>query len=134
MRHYEIVFLVHPNQSEQVPGMVERYRAMIAEQNGKVHRLEDWGRRTLAYSLKKVKKAHYLLMNIECSQATLAEIENIFKFNDAVLRHMVVRRDFAIVDPSPMMGEDRTASAKEKMPRVTPEAKVEAAVTSEEQV
>ena len=103
MRHYEVVFLVHPDQSEQVPNMLNRYQATIKEKNGTVHRLEDWGRRQLAYPINKVHKAHYILMNIECDQATLDEITTAFKFNDAVMRHMVTRYQQAITEPSPMM-------------------------------
>ena len=103
MRHYEIVFLVHPDQSEQVPAMIERYRSMIESEGGKIHRLEDWGRRQLAYPIAKVHKAHYVLMNIESSQATLNELVGMFRFNDAVLRHLVVRCDTAITEPSPLV-------------------------------
>lgn len=103
MRHYEIVFLVHPDQSEQVPAMVERYRSMIESAGGKVHRLEDWGRRQLAYPIAKVHKAHYVLMNIECGQATLNELISMFRFNDAVLRHLVVRREEAVTEPSALV-------------------------------
>ena len=103
MRHYEIVFLVHPDQSEQVPAMVERYRSMIESEGGKVHRLEDWGRRQLAYPIAKVHKAHYVLLNIECAQATLNELVGMFRFNDAVLRHLVVRREAAVIEPSPLI-------------------------------
>ena len=92
MRHYEIVFLVHPDQSEQVPAMVERYRGMIENDGGKIHRLEDWGRRQLAYPIQKIHKAHYVLLNIECNRAVLEELENAFRFNDAVLRKMVIQR------------------------------------------
>ena len=102
MRHYEIVFLVHPDQSEQVPAMVERYRSMIESEGGKVHRLEDWGRRQLAYPLAKVHKAHYVLMNIEADTKTLDELTGAFRFSDAVLRHLVVAMDAAVTDPSPM--------------------------------
>ena len=101
MRHYEIVFLVHPDQSEQVPAMIERYKGMIASGGGHVHRLEDWGRRQLAYPLAKVHKAHYVLMNIETDQ-TLGELTGSFRFSDAVLRHLVVNMDAAVSDPSPM--------------------------------
>ncbi|MCU0842816.1 MAG: 30S ribosomal protein S6, partial [Thiobacillaceae bacterium] len=90
MRHYEIVFIVHPDQSEQVPAMVERYRNLITGNGGQIHRLEDWGRRQLAYTIQKVHKAHYLLMNIECDQATLDELEHGFRFNDAILRHLII--------------------------------------------
>jgi small subunit ribosomal protein S6 len=103
MRHYEIVFLVHPDQSEQVPAMVERYRAMITTGGGKVHRLEDWGRRQLAHSINKVHKAHYVLMNVECDQATLTELVGAFRFSDAVLRHLVMGRDDAVSEPSPLV-------------------------------
>ncbi|HEY3859199.1 MAG TPA: 30S ribosomal protein S6 [Gammaproteobacteria bacterium] len=103
MRHYEIVFLVHPDQSEQVPAMVERYRSMIETAGGKVHRHEDWGRRQLAYPIAKVHKAHYVLLNIECGQATLNELISMFRFNDAVLRHMVVRREEAVTEPSALV-------------------------------
>jgi len=103
MRHYEIVFMVHPDQSEQVPGMVERYKAAITESGGKVHRLEDWGRRQLAYPIDKIHKAHYILLNVECSQAALDELSSNFRFNDAVLRNMVIRRDDAVTAESPMI-------------------------------
>ena len=102
MRHYEIVFLVHPDQSEQVPAMIERYKGIIAAGDGRVHRLEDWGRRQLAYPLAKVHKAHYVLMNIETDQKTLDELTGAFRFSDAVLRHLVVNMDSAVTDPSPM--------------------------------
>ena len=110
MRHYEIVFIVHPDQSEQVPAMVDRYRTMVSTQGGRVHRLEDWGRRQLAYPIQKVHKAHYVLMNIECPLATINELENGFKFNDAVLRHLIVALDEAVVAPSPMMKEEKARS------------------------
>jgi small subunit ribosomal protein S6 len=103
MRHYEICFLVHPDQSEQVPAMLERYRSLVEGANGKIHRVEDWGRRQLAYPIAKLHKAHYVLMNIECDGATLAELEGIFRFNDAVLRHLTVRRQEAVVEQSIMM-------------------------------
>lgn len=105
MRHYEIVFLVHPDQSEQVGAMVERYRSSIEGRGGKVHRFEDWGRRVLAYPIQKLVKAHYILMNIECDQETLEELESNFRFNDAVLRHLTIRRDEAISEASPMLQE-----------------------------
>ena len=108
MRHYEIVFIVHPDQSEQVPAMIERYRNTITQGNGKVHRIEDWGRRQLAYPIQKVFKAHYVLMNIEVPQATLDELEHAFKFNDAVLRHLTVKMDEAVTGPSPMMKEEKS--------------------------
>jgi len=105
MRHYEIVFMVHPDQSDQVPAMIERYRGIIESAQGTVHRLEDWGRRQLAYPIKKLVKAHYVLMNVETDQDALAELEEAFKFNDAVLRHLTVRCEEAYTDPSPMMQE-----------------------------
>ncbi len=111
MRHYEIVFIVHPDQSEQVPAMVERYKALVTARAGVIHRLEDWGRRQMAYPIQKVHKAHYVLMNIECDGEALAELENSFKFNDAVLRHLVIKMRKAITVPSPMMKEDRRAAA-----------------------
>jgi small subunit ribosomal protein S6 len=100
MRHYEVVFLVHPDQSEQVPGMIERYRSAIESGGGTIHRLEDWGRRQLAYPISKVHKAHYVLMNIECGKETLDELTSAFRFNDAVLRNLVVARDEAVTEPS----------------------------------
>ncbi len=114
MRHYELVFIVHPDQSEQVPAMIERYRTSITESGGQVHRLEDWGRRQLAYPIQKIHKAHYVLMNIECSQDALAELETGFKFNDAVLRHLVVAQKTAVTDPSPMMKEEKSKSVLNK--------------------
>jgi small subunit ribosomal protein S6 len=106
MRHYEIVFLVHPDQSEQVPAMVERYRGIIEEAGGTIHRHEDWGRRQLAFPVNKVHKAHYVLLNIESTKETLDEIVSAFRFNDAVLRHLVIARDEAVTEPSPMMRKD----------------------------
>ena len=110
MRHYEICFIVHPDQSEQVPAMVERYRNAVAARQGRVHRLEDWGRRQLAYPMEKVHKAHYVLMNIECDNETLGELEHSFKFNDAVLRHLIVKMKAAVTTPSPMMKEEKSKS------------------------
>jgi len=113
MRHYEIVVLVHPDQSEQVPAMLERYKGMVAATGGTVHRVEDWGRRQLAYPLAKVHKAHYVLMNVETDQATLAELTGAFRFSDAVLRHLVVGMDEAVIEPSPMArGEDEDADRR----------------------
>jgi small subunit ribosomal protein S6 len=106
MKHYEIVFLVHPDQSEQVPAMIERYRSTIEGAGGKIHRLEDWGRRQLAYPIQKMHKAHYVLMNIECGQDTLNELESGFRFNDAVIRNLIIRRDEAITEASPMAKKD----------------------------
>jgi small subunit ribosomal protein S6 len=102
MRHYEVVFLVHPDQSEQVPGMLERYQSMITADGGQVHRLEDWGRRQLTHTVNKVHKAHYVLMNIECERAVLDELTGAFRFNDAVLRHLVIRRDEPVTEASPL--------------------------------
>ena len=113
MRHYEIVFMVHPDQSEQVPAMIERYRGIIEAANGTVHRLEDWGRRQLAYPIDKLLKAHYVLMNVETDQQALAEVEEAFKFNDAVLRHLTTRTEHAETEPSPMMREKES----ERRPR-----------------
>ena len=107
MRHYEVVFIVHPDQSEQVPTMVERYRSLVTGKAGKIHRLEDWGRRQLAYPINKIYKAHYVCMNIECDRDTLIELETAFKFNDAVLRHLTVQKDGAEVAPSPMMSGEK---------------------------
>ena len=110
MRHYEIVFIVHPDQSEQVPAMVERYRTLVTAKNGLIHRLEDWGRRQLAYPIQKIHKAHYVLMNIECNQETLDELEHAFKFNDAVLRHLTIKTKAAVSTPSAMMREEKSRS------------------------
>jgi small subunit ribosomal protein S6 len=108
MRHYEIVFIVHPDQSEQVPAMIERYRTMVTAGGGVVNRLEDWGRRQLAFPIQKVHKAHYVLMNVHCDKATLEELEHAFKFNDAVLRHLTVSMTRAVTEPSPMMKEEKS--------------------------
>ncbi|MDZ7854015.1 MAG: 30S ribosomal protein S6 [Halomonas sp.] len=120
MRHYEIVFMVHPDQSEQVPAMVERYTSLVTENGGTVHRLEDWGRRHMAYPINKIHKAHYVLMNVECSGETLDEIENIFRFNDAIIRSLVVRAKEAVTEASPMMKpvEEKRVRRDEK-PRST---------------
>jgi len=114
MRHYEICFIVHPDQSEQVPAMIERYKGVIAQRAGIVHRLEDWGRRQLTYSIQKVHKAHYVLMNIECDQETVTELEHSFKFSDAVLRHLIVLMTKAVTAPSPMMKEEKSKSMMER--------------------
>jgi len=114
MRHYEICFIVHPDQSEQVPAMIERYKGVIAQRNGIVHRLEDWGRRQLTYQIQKVHKAHYVLMNIECDQETVNELEHSFKFSDAVLRHLIVKMTKAVTAPSPMMKEEKSRSMMER--------------------
>lgn len=113
MRHYEIVFIVHQDQSEQVPAMVERYKALVAAHGGQIHRLEDWGRRQLAYPIQKLHKAHYVLMNIECGGDVLAELEHGFKFNDAVLRHLIIKMKRAVTEPSPMMKEEKSKSMME---------------------
>jgi len=109
MRHYEVVFLVHPSQSEQVPAMVERYRSNIEKRGGVIHRFEDWGRRQLAYPINKVHKAHYVLMNIECDAEALAELESAFRYNDAVLRNLIIRRDAPVTEPSALLkgGDER---------------------------
>ncbi|GCB03130.1 30S ribosomal protein S6 [Ralstonia sp. SET104] len=112
MRHYEIVFIVHPDQSEQVPAMIERYKSTVTSQGGQVHRVEDWGRRQLAYMIQKLAKAHYVCLNIECGKDTLAELEHAFKFNDAVLRHLIVQTKKAETAPSPMMKEVAREEAK----------------------
>ena len=113
MRHYEIVFIVHPDQSEQGPAMVDRYKALVATHGGQVHRLEDWGRRQLAYPIQKLHKAHYVLMNIECNGEALTELEHGFKFNDAVLRHLTIKMKRAVTTPSPMMKEEKSKSMME---------------------
>ena len=128
MRHYEIVFIVHPDQSEQVPGMVERYRAIVTAKSGTIHRLEDWGRRQLAYPIQKIHKAHYVLMNIECDRETLEELEHAFKFNDAVLRHLTVKMDRAVTEPSPMMKEE---TAKNLLDTAAQEGAAEAPAAAE---
>ncbi|HTJ96340.1 MAG TPA: 30S ribosomal protein S6 [Rhodocyclaceae bacterium] len=110
MRHYEVVFIVHPDQSEQVPAMIERYKTLVTGRSGQIHRLEDWGRRQMAYPIQKVHKAHYVLMNIECDSETLAELESAFKFNDAVLRHLTIKTKAAVIAPSPMMKEEKSKS------------------------
>ena len=110
MRHYEIVFIVHPDQSEQVPAMIERYKTLVTGRSGQIHRLEDWGRRQLAYPIQKVHKAHYVLMNIESDGETLGDLEHAFKFNDAVLRHLTIKMDKAVTTPSPMMKEEKSRS------------------------
>jgi len=112
MRHYEIVFLVHPDQSEQVPGMVDRYKAMITENKGRVDRFEDWGRRQLSYSINKVRKAHYILMNITCDLKTLEEVESSFRYNDAIIRDLILSKKSIITEPSPMMNQPQTEDEK----------------------
>jgi small subunit ribosomal protein S6 len=110
MRHYEVVFIVHPDQSEQVPAMIERYQTLLKTNSGSIHRLEDWGRRQLAYPIQKIHKAHYVLMNIECDKKTLEELETSFKFNDAVLRHLTFATKGPVSSPSPMMKEEKSKS------------------------
>ena len=123
MRHYEIVFLVHPDQSEQVPAMIERYRGIIEADEGKIHRLEDWGRRQLAYPINKIHKAHYVLMNIECGQKAMDDLESSFRFNDAVLRNMVIKCKTAITEPSPLVKEDEKEKKRpERSERTAPAA------------
>lgn len=121
MRHYEIVFIVHPDQSEQVPAMIERYRSIVTTKKGTVHRQEDWGRRQLAYLIQKLHKAHYVLMNIECDQETLDELEHAFKFSDAILRHLITKLNGPVTELSPMMKqEERVAPAASPSPASTP--------------
>ena len=128
MRHYEIVFLVHPDQSEQVPAMIERYKRAIEEGGGAIHRLEDWGRRQLAYPINKIHKAHYVLMNLEVGQPTLEELTTNFRYNDAVLRNLVIQRDEAVTEESPMMrGEKENRERRER------EAEAEARQASREE-
>jgi small subunit ribosomal protein S6 len=125
MRHYEIVFLVHPDQSEQVPAMIDRYKSMIAAGNGRVHRQEDWGRRQLAYPIAKVHKAHYVLMNVECDQKIINELTGAFRFSDAVLRHLVVHMDAAVTEPSPMArAEEEESSGGGRRDRIREEITV----------
>ena len=119
MRHYDIVFLVHPDQSEQVAGMIDRYRSMIESNGGKIHRLEDWGRRQLAYPINKIYKAHYVLMNIECDQGVRDELESAFRFNDAVIRNLIMKRDEAITEMS-VLAKEKAEEAEEK-PRAAKE-------------
>ncbi len=133
MRHYEICFLVHPDQSEQVPAMLERYRNMIEEKKGSIHRLEDWGRRQLAYPIVKLHKAHYVLMNIECDNDTLAELEGAFKFNDAVLRHLTIRRQAAVVEQSEMLKakEEKDRSSRDHSDRRRPPVETESEASAD---
>lgn len=136
MRHYEIVFLVHPDQSAQVPAMIERYKSTVEEAAGKIHRLEDWGRRHLAYPIKKIHKAHYVLMNIECDQATLDELESGFRFNDAILRSLTLLQKEAITTPSAIAisgndGQKASSRVKEEVEEEAEEVAVEADAESE---
>ena len=132
MRHYEIVFLVHPDQSEQVPAMVERYQGMVTSSGGSVHRTEDWGRRQLAHPINKVHKAHYVMINVECDSAVLSEITSAFKFNDAVLRHLVIARKKAITEPSPMAVAVEEEKAREKEMQRRRDARAAAEAEQEE--
>jgi len=120
MRHYEIVFLVHPDQSEQVSAMIDRYRTMIEKNKGKIHRLEDWGRRQLAYPINKIHKAHYVLLNIECDSEALEELKNAFRFNDAILRNLILQRKEAVTQASPIMKKEK-AEREEKVSEKVPE-------------
>ena len=133
MRHYEIVFLVHPDQSEQVPAMVERYQGMVTAAGGAVHRTEDWGRRQLAHPINKVHKAHYVLLNVECGQSVVDEIKGAFRFNDAVLRHLVISRNKAITEASPMAVAVAEEKAKEKEAQERREAKAAAEAAMREE-
>jgi small subunit ribosomal protein S6 len=128
MRHYEIVFLVHPDQSEQVPAMIDRYKTVINDASGNIHRIEDWGRRQLAYPIKKIHKAHYVLMNIECSLETLREIENIFRFNDAIIRSIVLKKDQPVTDTSHLMNEKIREDAVPRRETRTEETDTESSV------
>lgn len=133
MRHYELCVIVRPDQSEQVPAMIERYKNLVLEQGGKIHRVEDWGRRQLAYPIQKLVKAHYVLLNIECTDATLAEIENGFRFNDAILRHLVVKTKKAETAPSVMMKNVEKEEAKKAAAEPAAEAAPEVEAQAEEQ-
>ncbi|MCP3897139.1 30S ribosomal protein S6 [Moraxella sp.] len=130
MRHYEVVLLVHPDQSNQVADMVTKYRTLVEENGGSNHRLEDWGRRQLAYPINKIHKAHYVLLNIECDEATLAQLEELFKYNDAIIRSLVIRRDSAITEQSPLAKEaedKRTRKANRRNDVRTTESENDAA-------
>ena len=131
MRHYEIVFLVHPDQSEQVPGMVERYSSLIKDGGGQVHRVEDWGRRQLAYPINKIHKAHYALMNVECGQDVLEEINTAFRFNDAVLRNLIMSRKGPVTGDSPIMNVERE-SRERKERDDTPASRAPAATVADD--
>jgi small subunit ribosomal protein S6 len=130
MRHYEVVFMVHPDQSEQVPGMIDRYRSIIETKAGTIHRLEDWGRRQLAYPIQKLHKAHYVLMNIECDGEALSELENAFRFNDAVLRNMVIKRKQAVTEPSSLA---KSSEEREREEQPAPKASEEETPAPEQQ-
>jgi small subunit ribosomal protein S6 len=130
MRHYEVCFIVHPDQSEQVPAMIDRYRTLVTAQGGKVHRVEDWGRRQLAYPIDKLVKAHYVLFNIECGKATLDELEHGFRYNDAVLRHLTVAMKKAVTTPSPMMKNVEREESRRPAPAPEPAAAAPAAAAA----
>lgn len=137
MRHYEVVFMVHPDQSEQVPTMIQRYETLIKNSGGMIHRIEDWGRRQLAYPIEKIHKAHYVLMNVECVHNTIQELTNNFRFNDAVIRHIVVSRESAITTPSPI-ARSKDNKKREALPGVdtveAPEATAMAAAEDNEKI
>jgi len=133
MRHYEIVFLVHPDQSEQVPAMIERYKSLVESNGGAVHRLEDWGRRQLAYSINKIHKAHYVLMNVECDQSVRDEIETAFRFNDAVIRSLIIKRDEAVTDMSALAKAKNEEDAAEKKSAVERAARERREASTREQ-
>ena len=132
MKHYEIVFLVHPDQSEQVPAMIERYRGVVESAAGQIHRLEDWGRRQLAYPINKIHKAHYVLMNVECDKSAIEELDSMFRFNDAVLRNMVLQRRVAITDESPLVKKDDEDTRSPPKERVSDTPAAAAAPTGSE--
>jgi len=131
MRHYEVVFLVHPDQSEQVPGMIERYTQLMADSGGNVHRIEDWGRRQLAYPINKIHKAHYVMMNIECGGEALEELSTLFRYNDAVLRNLVIKRKEAVTEESLILKQER--ESKERKARIEHKRKEEEAAAAEEE-
>jgi len=133
MRHYEIVFLVHPDQSEQVPAMIDRYKATVESNGGKVHRLEDWGRRQLAYPINKIHKAHYVLLNVECDEAARDEIETAFRFNDAVIRSLILKRDEAVTDMSVLAKAKNEEDAADKKSAAERAAKERAAAAAKEE-
>ena len=136
MRHYEIVFMVHPDQSEQVPGMIERYKGIIEKAEGKIHRLEDWGRCNLAYQIDKLHKAHYVLLNVETDQSVIDELESLFRFNDAVIRHLTIRVKDAVTEQSPMAKSRENRRSRENVESVESnvvEAAVETAVAADEE-
>ena len=131
MRHYEVVFLVHPDQSEQVPAMIERYKAIVEADGGQIHRLEDWGRRQLAYPINKAHKAHYVLMNVECAQANIDELTSAFRFNDAVIRNLIMKRDDAITEMS-VLAKEKAEEGERKTAAPAAEAEEESVVAEEE--